>query len=99
MFVHSLELLLFEVDGLIFVTGNGGADFGWCSAKFGLLVNEEAFFGASRAFGAMQALKAASQAGMAEGAIAAAVAGQLIGDAADFRHLLVNMYLPGITEA
>jgi hypothetical protein len=41
------ELLLFEVDGLIFVMGNGGSDLGWCSAKFGLLVNEEALFGAS----------------------------------------------------
>jgi hypothetical protein len=92
------ELLFFELDGLVLVAGDAGADFGWCSAQFGLLVDEEALFGASGAFGAMQALKAAAQAGVAEGAVAAAIAGELIGDAADFRHLLVHVHLPGVTE-
>ena len=91
-------LLLVEVDGLVFVAGDGFADLGWVFAEFGLLVGEEALLGASGALGAVQAFKAAAQAGVAEGAVAAAVAGELVGDAGDFSYVLIDVDLPGVAE-
>ena len=44
----------------------------------------------------MQPFEATAQAGMAEGAVAAAIAGQLVDDAADLRDLLIDVQLPRI---
>jgi hypothetical protein len=90
--------LLFEVDRFVLVAGDAGADLGGRFAQPGLLVGVEALLGAGGAFSAVERLKATAQAGVAQRAIAAAVAGQLVGHAADFGNVLVDMHLPGITE-
>ena len=88
--------MLFEVDAFEFVAHDGGADFGGGLAQFGLLIGEEAFFGASGALRAVHGFKATAQAGVAKGAVAAAIAGELIGHAAHLGDLLVDMQLPWI---
>ena len=93
---HSL--LLLEVNAFVFVAGDGGPNLRWRFAEPGLLVGEEALLGAGGALGAVQAFEATAQAGVAEGAVATAVARELIDDAGDLGHLLVNMDLPGIAE-
>ena len=90
--------MLLECDAFVVAVGDAGADFGGGLALPGHAISVDAFFGAGGALGAVQALKAAAQAGVAEGAIAAAVAGQLIKDVPDFCGLLVDMNLPGILE-
>jgi hypothetical protein len=92
------SLLLFEVDTLEFVALDGSADLGRRFAQFGLLVGEEAFFGAGGALRAVQALKAAAQAGMAKSTVAPAVAGELVEDVPDAGGLLVDVHLPGVLE-
>ena len=81
------------------MAGDGGADLGGRFAQLGLLVCEETFLGAGGALGAVLALKTAAQAGMAQGAVATAVAGELIGDTADFGYLIVNVPLPVVGKA
>jgi len=80
------------------VTGDAGANLGRGLAEPGLLVGVKAFLRAGGALGAVQSLKATAQAGVAQRAVAAAVAGELISDVADLGNLLVDMHLPGITE-
>jgi hypothetical protein len=80
------------------VARDGFPNLCWSLAKLGLLVSKEALFGAGGTLSAVQALKTTAQAGMAQGAVAAAIAGKLIGHAGDFGHLLVDMDLPGIAE-
>src|SRR5215469_5371361 len=92
----EMGLLLFEVDGLVRVVGDALADLGGGLAKLRLLVGVEAFLGAGRALGAVQRLETAAEAGMAQGFVAAAVAGKLVGDAGDPGHLLVDVRLPRV---
>jgi hypothetical protein len=80
------------------VPRNGFAYLRGRLAEFCLLVCEQAFFGAGGALGAMQALETTAQAGVAQGAVAAAVAGKLIDNAADFGHLLIDVLLPVVLE-
>ena len=89
---------LFQIDLLVLVPGNGGADLRRLLAELGLLIGEEAFLGAGGALGPVQTFKTAAQAGVAQGPIAAAVAGKLVDHAADLSHLLINVLLPGISE-
>ena len=90
--------MLFKVDLQVLVPCNGGADLRRRLAEFGLLVGKEAFLGAGGTFGSMQPLEATPQAGMAQGQIAAAVAGKLVNHVADLGYLLVDVPLPGIAE-
>ena len=80
------------------MAGDGCADLGWGFAQPGLLVGVEAFLGAGGALGAVESLEAAAQAGVAESAVATAVAGKLVGHAGNFGHLLVDVDLPWVTE-
>ncbi len=92
------SLLLFEVDALVLMAGDAGADLSGGLAGLGQAIGVEGFLSAGGALGSMQALVAATQAGVAQGAIAAAVAGQLIDDIANFDCLLIDVDLPGIAE-
>src|SRR5579863_1695384 len=92
------RLLLFEVDAFIFVTANCLANLRGSLAQLCLLVGKEAFFGAGGTLRPVHRFKATTQAGMAQGAVATAVARQLINHAAHLGDLLINVDLPGITE-
>ena len=94
----AIHLLLIEIDGLVVVARDAGANLRGCPASFGLVVGVEAFLGAGGALGAVQVFIATVQAGVAEGAIAAAVAGQLIDDAGNLRGQLVDANLPVVAE-
>ena len=59
------------------------------------LIRVIAFFGAGSAFGAMQVFKTTAQAGVADGPVAAAVAGQLIQDTGNLGRILIDLHLPG----
>ncbi len=63
-----------------------------------LPVGEEGLLGAGGALGAVQPLIATAQAGVAQGAVAAAVAGKLVEHVAHLGRLLVDVHLPGIAE-
>ncbi len=52
------------------------------------------FFGAGAAFGAMQVLKTTAQAGMADGPVAATIAGQLVEDIGDLGRICIDLRLP-----
>src|SRR5665213_2455331 len=91
-------LLFIEVDLLVLVTANRDPNLCRCLAQLCLLVGEESFLGAGRALCPVQPLEATAQAGVPQRAIAAAVAGQLVNNAADPDYLLVNVHLPWVTE-
>jgi hypothetical protein len=95
---HTAELLLLEVDALVIVAGDARADLSGSLALFGQPVGVEAFLGARGALGAMQAFITTAQAGMAERAVTAAVAGKLVEDFSDPGRLLVDVNLPRILE-
>ena len=80
----AVVILLSRSIDLVLVARDAGADLRGRFAELGLLVCEEAFLGAGGALGAVQPFKATAQAGVAQGAVAAAVAGQLVGHAAHF---------------
>ena len=94
----SADLLLLEVDALEGMVFDGVADLCWGLAEPGLLIGVEGFLGAGGALGAVVALKAATQAGVSEGAIATAITGELVEHAADFGGLLVDVHLPWVAE-
>ena len=91
-------LLLFEVDALVLMAGDACTDFSGGLTGLGQAIGVEGFLSAGGALGSMQALVAATETGVAQGAIATAVAGQLIDDIANFDCLLVDVDLPGIAE-
>jgi len=67
------------------VACDAGANLRGRPASLGLVVGVEAFLGAGGALGGVRRLVATVQAGVAQGAVAAAVAGQLINNAGDQR--------------
>ena len=87
-----------EINTLELVPVDCFANLGRGLSEFGLLIGEEPLFGAGRALGAVEPFKAAAEAGMAESAIAVAIARQLVEDVSDLRGLLVDMDLPGEAE-
>src|SRR3569833_126361 len=91
-------LLLFEGDLLVGVLGDAGADLGWGFAGLGHCIGVEGFLRACGALGTVVALVAATQAGVAAGAISPAVAGKLVDDVPDLGGLLVDVHLPGVLE-
>jgi len=91
-------LLLFEIDGFEGVFFDGVADLGRSLSESSLLVGEDCFLGAGGALGAVQALKTAAQAGVSQGAVAPAIAGELIEHISDMGGLLIDVELPGILE-
>src|SRR5258708_24292771 len=95
----SGSLLLFQVNRLVLVPRDGCAYLSRRLAQLGLLIGVEAFLRASGALRPVHALKAAAQAGVAESAVAATVARQLVNHVADLRDLLVDVLLPRILEA
>jgi hypothetical protein len=88
-----------EIDRFVLAALDAGADLSGRPALLRLLVRVEAFLGAGGARGSVQAFKATAQAGMAQGAVAAAVAGELVSDAAHLGDLLIYVALPGILKA
>ena len=91
-------LLVFQVDGLVFVAVDGLADLGRRLAELGLLVSEQPFFGAGGALSAVQSLETTAQTRMTQGTVASAIAGELIRHVADFRHILIDVNLPRVPE-
>ena len=80
------------------MASDAGANLRGRPGGLGFVVGVKAFLGAGRALGAVQVFIATVQAGVAEGAIAAAVAGQLIDDAGNLRGQLVDANLPVVAE-
>jgi hypothetical protein len=93
-----VELLPVEVNRLVLAPRNGSSNLRRRFAQLGLLVSKQALFGAGGALGAVQAFKAAPQAGMTQSAVTAAVAGQLVENVAHLGCILVDVHLPGIAE-
>ena len=77
---------------------DGVANLGHGLAQLELPGGEEGLFGAGRALGTVQPLVATAQAGVAQRAVAAAVAGKLVEHVAHPGRLLVDVHLPGIAE-
>ena len=70
----------------------------WSLAKLSLLIGEQPLLGAGRAFCPVQALEATAQTCMAQSAVAAAIAGQLVQHARNLRGILVDVNLPRVAE-
>src|ERR1035437_10339010 len=94
----AARLLLLQIDALVLVADNGGANLRGSLAQLGLLVSKEAFLGAVGTLRAVRGLIATVQAGVAQGAVATAIAGKLIDHAADLDRLLITVDLPWIAE-
>jgi hypothetical protein len=94
----DFSLLLLQVDGFVVVPRDADANLDWRLTLLGQAVGVERFFGTGGALGAVKPLIATAQAGVAKSPIAAAVAGKLVEDVADFARLLIDVNLPGITE-
>ena len=77
----STQLLFIEVDGFVLVAGDAGANLRGRPAGLGLVVSVEAFSGTNVALGGVGVFVATVQAGVAKGAVAAAVAWELVDDA------------------
>ena len=90
--------MLLEIDGFVVVPGDAGANLRGRLTLLCQAVGVERFLGTRGALGAVQTLVATAQAGVAKSPIAAAVAGKLVEDVADFARLLIDVHLPGITE-
>src|ERR1700679_1472694 len=90
------SLLFFQIDGLVGVGGDSGADLHGSLAELCLLVSAKTLFSAGGALSAVGSFKTTAQAGVAEVPVAAAVAGKLIDYVPHLGGLLVNMGLPGI---
>ena len=95
----SAELLLFQIDRLIRMGCNSGADLHGGLTEPGLLVGIDAFLGAGGALRSVEGFKAAAQAGVAEVAVAAAIAWELVNYVAYLSRILIDMDLPRIAEA
>ena len=81
------------------MAGDTGANLRGGPSGLGFVVGVEAFLGAGGALGAVGGFIAAVQAGVAERAVAAAVARELIDDSAGLDRQLVRTYLPVVAEA
>ena len=92
------DLLLFEIDGFVVVASDSGANLCGRIAQLSEAIGVEGLFGAGGTLGAVQALVATAQAGVAESAVASAVAGQLVEHVADSSGLLIDVHLPRIAE-
>jgi len=95
---QALLLLRFQRDLFVLVALDSGSDLHGGLAQSGLLVSEESFFSAGGAFGAVESFKAASQAGVAQSAVATAITGELVEHARYLRRLLIGMHLPWVPE-
>src|SRR5580704_10146085 len=91
-------LLLFEIDLLVRVLSDAGADLGRRLSGLGHCVSVESLLRAGGALRPVVALEATAQAGVSQGAVAAAVAGKLVEHIPDLRGLLIDVHLPGIAE-
>ena len=96
--LNSIALFLAQVDGLVLMAGDAGANLRRRPAGLGFVIGVETFSGADVAFGGVRCLVATMQAGVSEGAIAAAVARELVDDAGDLRGQLIDANLPVIAE-
>ena len=92
------RLFLGEVDGFVFVAGDAGADLRGRPTGLGFVVSVEALCSADVALGGMRRLIATVQTGVAQGAVAAAIARQLINDAGDLDRELIGAHLPVVAE-
>ncbi len=83
-----------QVDLLPIAAFDAGADPCWSPAFARHLIGVIALFSAGPTFGAMQILETTAEAGVSDGPVAAAIAGQLIQDAGDLGCILVDLHLP-----
>ena len=88
----------FEVDGLPLATLYAGTDLGGRVSELGFAIGVNAFLHAGRALGSVKAFKAAMQAVVAHGAIAAAVAGLLVEHRRDLGGHLISRDLVRMRE-
>lgn len=91
-------LLLFEVDLLVGVLHDAGANLRGSFACLGHCIGVKRLLRAGGALRAVVALVATAQAGVAQGAVAAAVARELVENVADLRGLLIDVRLPWVAE-
>lgn len=97
--VSSFSSLFFlQIDRFVVVAGDAGANLRGRPTGLGFVVGVKAFLGAGGTLGAVRIFIATVQAGVAERAIAAAVAGQLIDHAGNLRGQLVYARLPVVLE-
>src|ERR1035437_22880 len=94
----AARLLLLQINALVLVADNGGANLSRSLAQLGLLVSKEAFLGAVGTLRAVRGLIATVQASVAQGAGAAAIARKLVDNAADLDRLLISVHLPRIAK-
>jgi len=92
------RLFLFEIDGFVFVSRDAGANLRGGPSLLRLLVGVEAFLSAGGALGGVRGFIATVQAGVAQGAIAAAIAWELVDDARDLGRELIGVHLPRVAE-
>src|ERR1039458_10798336 len=76
----SMRLFLAKVDGFVLVAGDAGANLRGRPAGLGFVIGVKAFSSTDVALGGVRVLIATVQAGVAEGAIAAAIARKLVDD-------------------
>ena len=96
--LETYALLLLEVDLLVGVLGNAGADLGRRFACFRHGVGVERLLRTGGALGAVIGLVTAAQASVAKRAVAAAVAGELVDHGSNLDSLLIDVHLPRILE-
>ncbi len=97
-FGFAAGLLLLQINTLVFVADDGGANLRGSFAQLCQLVGEEVLLGAVGTLSRVRGLIATVQAGVAQGAVAAAVAGKLVDHTADLDCLLMAMHLPRVAE-
>lgn len=91
-------LLLLEIDLFVGVLCDAGTDLCGRLSGLGHGVGVEGFLRAGGALRTVQTLVATAQAGMSQGPVASAIAGELIEHVTDFPGLLVDVDLPGVAE-
>ena len=91
-------LLLVEVDALVLMAGDGRANLGRGLAQLSSAGRRKSPLWRRWSTRCRAPLVATAQAGVAQGAVATAVAGKLIDHAADLGCQLVDVDLPGIAE-
>ena len=90
--------LLLQIDALVLMTCNCAANLCRIVSQPGLLVCEDALFGANGARSGVQRFVATPQTGVSDLTVAAAVARQLVEDIPHLGRLLVGVDLPRIAE-
>src|SRR5208283_1506075 len=97
-FDDSDNLLLVEIDAFVLMARNAGADLRGSPSLLCFLIGVKAFLGAGGTLSTVCSLVAAAQAGVAQGAVAAAIARQLVDHVTNLGRQQIGMHLPGVAE-